>query len=259
MNLKERIITGIIGGGIFLGLLWAGNAWFLGFVTILALGTYYEYIRMRTSSGKIPLYIIGFLYILLLLVLDLSFSEMLTLIWTNVFLLFFLSVLSKNKVSIEDISYAFLGFFYIVFGFYFMNEVRTIGLEWTLLTVALVWGTDTGAYFTGRFFGRHKLWPEISPKKTVEGAIGGIGTAMVISFLFYLFGTVMPSVWVALCVGIVIAIVDQLGDLFESAIKRTFNIKDSGKILPGHGGFFDRFDSMIAVFPVMYFLIMIFS
>lgn len=259
MNLKERIVTGIIGGGVFLGFLWAGWPWFLGVVMILALGTYFEYIRMRKANGKIPLYFIGFVYISILLIFELSQSEIFTLVWTTVFLFLFLSVISKNRVSIEDISYAFLGLFYIAFGFYFMNEVRNVGLEWTLLTIALVWGTDSGAYFTGRYLGRHKLWPEISPKKTIEGAIGGILTAMVISLLFYLFGQVIPNFWVAILIGFVISIVDQLGDLFESAIKRTFNIKDSGKVFPGHGGFFDRFDSMIAVFPVMYFLLTIFA
>lgn len=254
--MKERVITGVIGGAGFLTLLWLGGLWYSALIYLLALGSFYEYVKMKKSGWFLPTVTIGSLFLLVMLSINLNSFVIFTLIWIFVFLLLFITVLSKNSVTIEDIGYLLIGLIYIGFGFYFMKSVRLDnGLEWTLLAVLLVWGTDTGAYFSGRFFGRHKLWPAISPKKTIEGSIGGTVLAIAIALLFYYLGSSIQQFSHALIIGAVVAIVAQIGDLIESAIKRTYNIKDSGRILPGHGGFFDRFDSMIAVFPVMSYLI----
>lgn len=258
--MKERVITGIIGGAGFLGLLWLGDVWYTALIYLLAIGSLFEYIRMRKSSWSIPTGIVGFLFLLTSLSIPLTTFSIILSVWITVFLLLFITVASKNRVTIEDVGFLLIGLVYISLGFYFMKAVRLeSGLEWTLLTVALVWGTDTGAYFSGRLFGRHKLWPAISPKKTIEGAAGGTILAIVIAILFYYVGNTIQQLSHAIIIGLVIAIVAQLGDFIESAIKRTYNVKDSGRILPGHGGFLDRFDSMIAVFPVMYFMITMFN
>lgn len=258
--MKERVITGIIGGAGFLGLLWLGDVWYTALIYLLAIGSLFEYIRMRKSSWSIPTGIVGFLFLLTSLSIPLTTFSIILSVWITVFLLLFITVASKNRVTIEDVGFLLIGLVYISLGFYFMKAVRLEGgLEWTLLTVALVWGTDTGAYFSGRLFGRHKLWPAISPKKTIEGAAGGTILAIVIAILFYYVGNTIQQLSHAIIIGLVIAIVAQLGDFIESAIKRTYNVKDSGRILPGHGGFLDRFDSMIAVFPVMYFMITMFN
>ena len=114
------------------------------------------------------------------------------------------------------------------------------------------WGTDIFAYFVGRFFGRHKLIPEISPKKTVEGSIGGI---VFCALLYMLYGFVLAkfnsgfsnTYWLLAIVGVIISVVAQIGDLTMSQIKRQFGIKDYGKIMPGHGGILDRCDSVLTV------------
>lgn len=108
----------------------------------------------------------------------------------------------------------------------------------------------------GRQVGKHKLWPDISPNKTIEGALGGIASAIVVAVVFIL---VQPNVFQHNLVTMVIftiifSVVGQFGDLVESAIKRHYGVKDSGKILPGHGGILDRFDSMLFVFPMMHLL-----
>ncbi len=258
--MKERVITGIIGGAGFLGLLWLGGLSYTALIYLLAIGSFYEYVRMRKTNWDLPTGIVSLLFLLIILSIELNTTSFAITLWITVFLLLFLTVASKNRVTIEDIGFLLFGAIYIGLGFYFMKAVRLEnGLEWTLLTVALVWGSDTGAYFSGRFFGRHKLWPAISPKKTIEGSIGGALLAIVIAVLFYYFGNSIQQLSHAIVIGLIVNIVAQLGDLIESAIKRTYNVKDSGRILPGHGGFFDRFDSMIAVFPVMSFLIIIFS
>ncbi|MCP4020910.1 MAG: phosphatidate cytidylyltransferase, partial [Desulfobacteraceae bacterium] len=112
---------------------------------------------------------------------------------------------------------------------------------------------DTGAYYAGTYFGKHPLSPTISPNKTIEGSAGGVLAASVIGFAasFILFGDITLSLVIFPC-SIVLAIAGQIGDLFESAMKRASSIKDSGRILPGHGGMLDRIDGLLLAIPVLY-------
>lgn len=122
------------------------------------------------------------------------------------------------------------------------------GLAWTLLTMLVIWMGDTAAYLIGRAFGAHKLAPRISPGKTVEGAVGGlVGSALTGAAAFALFG--LGPAWIGLLVGAVIGGMGQLGDLCESFIKRQAERKDSGHLIPGHGGMFDRVDALLFAFP----------
>ncbi|MNJ70851.1 Phosphatidate cytidylyltransferase [compost metagenome] len=123
--------------------------------------------------------------------------------------------------------------------------------------LAAIWSSDAGAYFTGRRFGKNKLWPAISPNKTVEGAVGGIVLAVIAAVLFALFSGGLLSVGRALLLGASAAVVGQLGDLIQSAYKRVYGIKDSGKLLPGHGGILDRCDSWVVVFPFVHILMLL--
>ncbi|MCP4744791.1 MAG: phosphatidate cytidylyltransferase [Desulfobacteraceae bacterium] len=128
------------------------------------------------------------------------------------------------------------------------------GPLWIFFVIWVVaWG-DTGALYTGTYFGRHKLYPAVSPKKTIEGAIGGLisnaGFGLLFKYLFFNQLSVPVCVFFALTVGIA----GQLGDLFESEFKRASGIKDSGRILPGHGGFLDRIDALLFAAPVAYLL-----
>ncbi|MEI6046137.1 MAG: phosphatidate cytidylyltransferase [Chloroflexota bacterium] len=117
---------------------------------------------------------------------------------------------------------------------------------WILLALLVTWGADTGAYFVGRNFGRHKLAPKISPNKTVEGALGGIVIGTLIVALIGGLGLNIELYW-TIPLGIGLTIGSILGDLFESWVKRRFDIKDSGKLIPGHGGLLDRIDSFLVV------------
>uniref|UniRef100_UPI00047188FB phosphatidate cytidylyltransferase n=1 Tax=Paenibacillus zanthoxyli TaxID=369399 RepID=UPI00047188FB len=130
------------------------------------------------------------------------------------------------------------------------------GLFWTLLLLCCIWSSDAGAYFVGRALGRTKLWPAISPNKTVEGAVGGIVIAMVIALIFALISPDLLSFGRALVIGLASAVVGQLGDLVQSAYKRAYGIKDSGTLLPGHGGILDRCDSWIIVFPFVHIMML---
>jgi len=114
------------------------------------------------------------------------------------------------------------------------------------------WISDSGAYFAGRFFGRHPLFPNLSPKKTVEGGIGGVLLTMVavgsFTYGFLDFGPVEAALW-----GVAISILSQAGDLFESILKRILDLKDLGRALPGHGGILDRIDSLLFTAPAIYY------
>jgi phosphatidate cytidylyltransferase len=129
-----------------------------------------------------------------------------------------------------------------------------------MLPIALTWATDTGAYFVGRSMGRHKLIPSVSPAKTIEGAVGGIAIAVLAAWLYVVFLLRPFAQLTMLPVGltlfaIVISCVGQVGDLAESLFKRDAGVKDSSKLLPGHGGILDRFDSLFFVLPVAYVLL----
>lgn len=129
---------------------------------------------------------------------------------------------------------------------------------WIVLICVATWSADTGGYTFGRLFGKHKLAPSISPKKTVEGAIGGILVAMLGVALVGGLALNVPLYW-TLPLGMILAIVSIIGDLFESWIKRRFDVKDSGKLIPGHGGLLDRVDSLLAVALVAYVFIFFYS
>lgn len=166
------------------------------------------------------------------------------------------SVVSKNTYTIDEAGFPVVASLYVGVGFQNLVTARADGLAILLFAFFVVWATDIGAYMVGRQVGKHKLWPDISPNKTIEGALGGIASAIVVAVVFIL---VQPNVFQHNLVTMVIftiifSVVGQFGDLVESAIKRHYGVKDSGKILPGHGGILDRFDSMLFVFPMMHLL-----
>jgi phosphatidate cytidylyltransferase len=134
------------------------------------------------------------------------------------------------------------------------------GRQWIFLLFFVVFSCDTGAFYVGRRWGRHKLWPAVSPGKTVEGAIGGLLSSVAVSLLV---GTLLPldvaTAGFLLALGFILALVCQVGDLMESMLKRVSQVKDAGGILPGHGGLLDRLDSLLFAFPVMYYAVVFFT
>jgi phosphatidate cytidylyltransferase len=143
----------------------------------------------------------------------------------------------------------------------FMIGIRefTLGQHWLVLTLVVIWASDTFAYFAGLSLGRHRLFDLVSPKKTWEGAVGGTLGAMGVAVLYAHFFLPRESTLFILFVAVVLSITGIIGDLAESMLKRACQCKDSGSILPGHGGFLDRFDGVVFALPVMFFILRIFS
>ena len=166
----------------------------------------------------------------------------------------FLIMKKKLLVSFEAIV-LLLGGLYAGLGFRFMMLARAESLWMMLYALLIVWVTDSGAYLIGRKIGKNKLAPHISPNKTWEGSIGGSLSAVVIvgAYLYFVQAAFPYSFSTMLLWTLVFSVGGQLGDLIESAFKRHYGVKDSGKILPGHGGILDRFDSLLFVLPLMHF------
>ncbi|MBM7598564.1 phosphatidate cytidylyltransferase [Virgibacillus halotolerans] len=258
--MKQRIITAILALIIFLPFVIYGDWPFTIFVYFLATIGLFELIKMR----KINFYSIpALLTVVMLWTLLLQISgdvipgimlSKLEVIMIFAMLLLIFTVLLKNKLTFDDAGFLMLAMIYVGMGFYYLIETRGAGLNYIIFVLFVIWSTDTGAYFVGRSMGKRKLWPEISPNKTIEGALGGVIAACIVGVIFQLVHPFHYSMIIVIAVTVLVSLVGQLGDLVESAFKRHYDVKDSGNILPGHGGILDRLDSLLFVLPLLHFI-----
>jgi phosphatidate cytidylyltransferase len=163
--------------------------------------------------------------------------------------------LPKREGLFHHWAWTIAGILYVGWLQSFLVSLRLdAGRDWLYLALFVTFGSDTAAYFIGKAIGRHKLAPKISPGKTWEGAIAGVFGAVIVSFLFTLNTPLqLPlSYWQAILLGVLVSVFGQLGDLAESLLKRNFGVKDSGNLMPGHGGLLDRMDSVLFAGVVVY-------
>ena len=176
----------------------------------------------------------------------------------------FAAVFSKGELEFKAISQAMTAVIYVTVSFSSFCQLRYLEFGGYLFALPLVgaWTCDTFAYFTGMLFGKHKLCPTLSPKKTVEGSVGGtvfaIGGFMLYGFIIESVSALSANYLVLALSGLAVAVISQLGDLFASLIKREYGVKDYSKLLPGHGGIMDRFDSILAVSTVLLVVCLLF-
>lgn len=264
--MKQRILTAIVFGAILLPIVIYGGLPIVLLAYALGSIALYELLKMRnlhllTVHGVLSLFL---LWVFLLpsaqegILTELGVTKMeVALLVMLVFLAY--TVVTKNSFTFDDAGFSILAALYIGVGFHYFIETRAAenGLVFLFYSLLLIWATDSGAYFIGKAMGKRKLWPEISPNKTIEGSLGGVICALVVGVLFSLF-TDIPATFIQLAiVTAVLSIFGQIGDLAESAFKRHYGVKDSGTILPGHGGILDRFDSLLFVWPLLHFLSLI--
>jgi len=262
----NRVIPGLALALCWLLLLLKGTV--VIFALVLIVGLFigaWEYSKMSLSDeSSLDSIIVAVLTILPILssffISKIALSGGLTL----AFLLLSFWTLAKYKKSFDSLGFfsrCSLGILWIGFLGAHLLLIRQLpeGNYWLLILTGITAGSDSGAYYTGRAFGKHKLSPLISPNKTIEGALGGIVTGMLVASL--LAAVLLQNVpWIfVLFSAIVIGVVGICGDLVESVIKRATGTKDSGTILGGHGGILDRADSILFAAPVLYYLLLIVS
>jgi len=177
-------------------------------------------------------------------------------IMSFLFWVFFAPIYIYKNLKLSDIQKTFFGIFLIASLFYSIKYLYENHQELLLFSLLLVWIADSGAYFVGKTFGKHKLAPSISPGKTIEGAAGALLLTILFSFLFadYFFLSSKASLFYA----IIITFFSIFGDLFESHLKRAAELKDSGTIIPGHGGVLDRIDGICSSIPIIFSIIIFF-
>ncbi len=259
--LLPRILTALVGIPIVFACIFYGGIFFQIMFFVVILFSVMEFFSV-TKKYK-PMKISGVLAaIVFYLSLNAAFYVNEIIILT-IFLFFFFAMARKNIENISaSIAITCFGTFFITWALFHMVLIRDIpkyGMHYIIFLFVNVWLLDTGAYFMGKKFGRHKLASVISPKKTIEGAVAGVVTAILVSVAYrYLFLRDVITNNQAIIYGFVISFVGQFSDLAESLFKRDCNIKDSGKILPGHGGMLDRFDSYLFAAPIFYYIIISF-
>ncbi|WP_050181418.1 phosphatidate cytidylyltransferase [Domibacillus robiginosus] len=260
--MKQRIITGVIAAAAFLPIVLIGGLPFILLVYAMSAIAVIEVLKMKHIPAlSLP----GLLSLLLVFIMlvpqdgatggQLFGLEKFEYLGLFVLLFLVVTVMTKNHFTFEDAAYCILLTLYIGFGFYYFIETREAGgLMYVFFALLITWASDSGAYFIGRSFGKRKLWPDISPNKTVAGFYGGVGSAVLVAAIFLFFLDFRaPALWVLFSAA-VLSIAGQVGDLAESALKRHYGVKDSGNLLPGHGGILDRTDSWLFVFPLLHML-----
>lgn len=246
-----------------------GGVWLKIVVALMGLRAYYEYFSVVKAKGIKPVEVTGFVFAVIQFGLfftgrvELKVISVLILILTVVTLI--ITVFRRNYNFI-DAAVTIMGFIYTVAFFSLIILIYDMpGGNFYVFTIFTIsWLCDTAAYFTGRFFGKHKLLPEVSPKKTVEGAVGGLFGGALGTMLFGIIlertGQNLISPIHFLIMGLIGAVFAQIGDLIASSIKRDCGVKDYPKLIPGHGGILDRFDSvLLAAVSVFLYLTIIFG
>ncbi len=260
----SRVLVGIVGLPIVLGLVWLGGWWLFGLVAVAGVVAVHEFVTTaRPLRPLAPALYLG-------VVLALVGARTGGLVWMlGGFLATFLFAFVLNSISetrppaTVSIGSSIFGTAWIGFGLGFLLLLRQMNTESRLLlfTVLLtVWAADTFAYFGGRLLGRHKLAPRLSPGKTWEGFVVGSAAGVFVSFIaLYDTRDTYLRIWEAVVLGIVVVFAAAIGDLFESALKRDLEVKDTGRLLGGHGGVLDRVDSLLFAGIAAYYLVLAFG
>jgi len=258
--LGKRLISAALFLPLFIYILAKGTPfYFFVLVFVAACLALYEFYSFNITLLTKELKLFGFLWGTFILIAAYmgDFSQMSGIIAGGVILLFLIRLLRGKELSgvINETAFLCLSVLYVVFLLSYLVLLRGLhyGHLWILFLFFITWGGDTAAYFSGVHLGKKRLYPEISPKKSVEGWIGGFFGGITGGLFFKVFFFPHVAFFDCILMAAIIGIVGPLGDLTESMMKRSSNIKDSGGLIPGHGGFLDRLDSIMFSAPVLYY------
>ncbi|MEE9199676.1 MAG: phosphatidate cytidylyltransferase [Dehalococcoidia bacterium] len=259
-SLETRVLTALIAIPPLFAIIWIGEPWFAMLVAVVALWGLIEFYSLVSLRWERPFLLLGALWTAIFLLNALfGGTDTLPIVAAGAVALSLLLFPFRRRWK-EDVvpwGWTMAGAFLLGWTLSYFVLLREIdyGREWVVLTLFSVFAVDTSAYFVGRAIGRHQLAPRLSPKKTWEGAIGGVAGALLISPLIdYSLDTPM-GLGRVLGLGALIAVVSQVGDLLESFFKRSVGVKDAGGLVPGHGGVLDRLDSVVFTVVVVYYYI----
>jgi phosphatidate cytidylyltransferase len=262
MHLK-RWITGIIGAAVLVFLIFIGTRWpFYISIFIASLIALHEFFNIAAKG--LPRFLIFFSYALTVVLFIIVAMKQLLLLPAVLFLFIAVPLIFQmvtyasldKKWNKQDIAGAVVGPLYIPLplSMLILIDMKPDGNSWIFFLLAVIFAGDTGALYAGKTIGRHKLYSEVSPNKTWEGAAGGLILGIIIALIVLELEIIKGhgiSIGV-ICLAILLSIASQTGDLVESMIKRMYSVKDSGGILPGHGGMLDRIDGLLFAAPVLY-------
>jgi len=264
LNFLQRTVTTILGVSLaFLTIFWKGFPFFI-IVAIIALLGLRELFSIARKQGYKPSYIIGtiltlyFIFIAIYNINSLNYFNENIIITFFIIIFFIIQLFNKDySKALNEISITIFGSIYLGYLLSFILKIKDLpnGNYYLISLLIITWSNDIGAYLVGTKFGKNKISPKISPKKTIEGSIAGI--------IFSITGTFALKNWLDLpfneliFLGLIVSIIAQLGDLFESVLKRGSGVKDSGTLISGQGGILDCFDSLIFTAPVFYYYIVL--
>jgi len=267
--LKHRVITAAVGVPLIILAIWFGDPWITIFIAAAALAGTYEFYHMANFDRREPLLYLGLLWTLAL-VLSPHYRnpDLLPVVITAAILVSLLCLLVRpsREKAFHRWAWTIVGALYVGWMLSYWLNLRGLedGRNWVYLAMLTTFANDTSAYFIGRARGRHKLAPAISPAKTREGALGGLVGAIIAAVVIALALKLISAepgapfvfrYWQIIVLGFLVGFFAQLGDLVESLLKRQTGVKESGNLLPGHGGVLDRFDSLIFVGAVVYYYV----
>ena len=264
-SMEVRVISAVVGALIFIAVFLCGLLPLkIGAAVISIIGMYELY---RAVSGRLkPVHFVGFAaeiwYVFMRENCDMLLNEFMIL--AAVIVLLILLIAQHEQTDIHDVSITAFGFLYVGMLMYNLVDLYKIAPYLIWLPLICAWGSDTFAYFVGVKFGKHKLAPVLSPKKSIEGSVGGVIGAGVLTVVYFLVcdrlgfipeeNGAPPVAVTGFAIGALSAAFSQVGDIAASTIKRQMNVKDYGNIMPGHGGILDRFDSVLFTAPMIYIL-----
>lgn len=263
---KTRLVSGIILLAIAVTVVVLGDNVLFGtllVISLVGLAELYKIMKIERSVLGIIGYLTAIIYYALVFF---GLEKYLLLLFIGFLLMLMVTyVMTYPVYRIEQVMTTFFGLFYVSIMMSYIYQTRVLEdgavLVWLIFIGA--WGSDTCAYCVGMLLGKHKIAPKLSPKKSLEGCIGGVIGAALLGYIYAMFtgykiiGIENPRLLFAI-IGACASIISQFGDLAASAIKRNYDIKDYGRLIPGHGGILDRFDSIIFTAPIVYYLALLY-
>ncbi len=258
--LRERVWTALMGIPLLVFLAYMGGYWYGLVILIISILGLKEYYSLMKIGGWKPDKMAGYFFLPLnLLAVYKANPTLILTLWVFIFITFALfPIFFFTKTAYWEAALSFWGVFYTGGLLSFLAAIRLLpaGFHLTLFLFVIVWSADILAYFTGRKLGKIPLAPGISPKKTLEGTIGGLcGSTLAGLLLAQFLPLDFLSSFTGAILGLLVGLAGAIGDLNQSALKRGVNVKDAGDLLPGHGGILDRFDSLLFATPIFYLVI----